>query len=190
MMKKTMIVDKLLRRAASRILNLPVLVDHTVQTSSVSNHYQNPCWFSSLRPTTCLTQRFLCSASTQNKDDHQDPFQYDDEEETTDGWEEEDEVDPEVGDGGDGGGVVLQGCSWGDQALSIAHDVLFLHAADDIKLYAFKTTPRGYVYVRLDKLSHKYLICFTNFSIFFFFFALFNYVAYIIDFYVELLTLL
>ncbi|KAH7569975.1 hypothetical protein JRO89_XS05G0027100 [Xanthoceras sorbifolium] len=63
---------------------------------------------------------------------------------------------PKVGDGGDGGGVVLQGCSWGDQALSIAHDVLFLHAADDIKLYAFKTTPRGYVYVRLDKLSHKY----------------------------------
>ncbi|TXG56644.1 hypothetical protein EZV62_017957 [Acer yangbiense] len=31
-----------------------------------------------------------------------------DDEETTDGWEEEDEVDPEVGDGG---GVVLQGCS-------------------------------------------------------------------------------
>ena len=81
-----------------------------------------------------------------------------DDEETTDGWEEEDEVDPEVGDGGDGGGVVLQGCSWGERALSIAHQVLLLRAdSDDIKLFAFKTTPRGYVYVRLDKLSHKYI---------------------------------
>ncbi|KAJ0094505.1 hypothetical protein Patl1_16701 [Pistacia atlantica] len=75
---------------------------------------------------------------------------YEDEEETeegetTDGWEEEDEAEPELGDGGDGGGVVLQGVSWGERALSIAHEVLLLFG-NDIKLYAFKNTPRGYVY--------------------------------------------
>ncbi|MBA0727666.1 hypothetical protein Golax_000635 [Gossypium laxum] len=76
--------------------------------------------------------------------------------EFTDEWEEEDEtVEPKVGDGGDGGGVVLQGVPWGESALSIAHDVLKLFS-DDIKLYAFKTTPRGYIYVRLDKLSDEY----------------------------------
>ncbi|MBA0631961.1 hypothetical protein Godav_000785 [Gossypium davidsonii] len=76
--------------------------------------------------------------------------------EFTDEWEEEDEtVEPKVGDGGDGGGVVLQGVPWGESALSIAHDALKLFS-DDIKLYAFKTTPRGYIYVRLDKLSNEY----------------------------------
>ncbi|KAB1994345.1 hypothetical protein ERO13_D13G083300v2 [Gossypium hirsutum] len=76
--------------------------------------------------------------------------------EFTDEWEEEDEtVEPKVGDGGDGGGVVLQGVPWGESALSIAHDALKLFS-DDIKLYAFKTTPRGYIYVRLDKLSDEY----------------------------------
>ncbi|XVF85800.1 hypothetical protein PTKIN_Ptkin17bG0146700 [Pterospermum kingtungense] len=79
-----------------------------------------------------------------------------DEGETTDGWEEEDEVvEPKIGDGGDGGGVVLQGVPWGEPVLSIAHDALKLFS-DDIKLYAFKTTPRGYIYVRLDKLSNEY----------------------------------
>nr|KJB80393.1 hypothetical protein B456_013G095100 [Gossypium raimondii] len=76
--------------------------------------------------------------------------------EFTDEWEEEDEtVEPKVGDGGDGGGVVLQGVPWGESALSIAHEALKLFS-DDIKLYAFKTTPRGYIYVRLDKLSDEY----------------------------------
>ncbi|MBA0873721.1 hypothetical protein Goshw_006149 [Gossypium schwendimanii] len=76
--------------------------------------------------------------------------------EFTDEWEEEHEtVEPKVGDGGDGGGVVLQGVPWGESALSIAHDALKLFS-DDIKLYAFKTTPRGYIYVRLDKLSDEY----------------------------------
>lgn len=60
----------------------------------------------------------------------------------------------QIGDGGDGGGVVLQDVPWGEGALSIAHDVL-LQFGDDMKLYAFKTTPRGYVYVRLDKLSNE-----------------------------------
>ncbi|XP_028065245.1 uncharacterized protein LOC114268305 isoform X3 [Camellia sinensis] len=79
----------------------------------------------------------------------------DDEVEPIDLWEEEDDAEPEIGDGGDGGGVVLQNCPWGERALSIAHEIL-LQFGDDMKLYAFKTTPRGYIYVRLDKLSNEY----------------------------------
>ncbi|KAK4395677.1 hypothetical protein Sango_1722000 [Sesamum angolense] len=63
--------------------------------------------------------------------------------------------EPEVGDGGDGGGVVLQNCPWGKRALSIAQDVL-LEFGEEMKLFAFKTSPRGYIYVRLDKLSNEY----------------------------------
>lgn len=100
-------------------------------------------------------------------------------------WEEEEEVEPEVhdfwnvtiqfyfpyffgyicwiwfsssniqiGDGGDGGGIVLRSCSWGEQALSIARDVL-LPFGDDMELYSFKTSPHGYIYVRLDKLPNE-----------------------------------
>lgn len=72
-----------------------------------------------------------------------------------DEWEEEDEAEPEIGDGGDGGGIVLQNCSWGARALSIAQEVL-PQFGDDIELFSFKTTPRGYIYVRLDKLPNKY----------------------------------
>ncbi|KAH9708052.1 DUF150 domain-containing protein [Citrus sinensis] len=125
--------------------------------------FQNPCRFVdvSLKPTSplALSHRFLSSSVTQNKDHYEEhPLQHEETEagETTDdGWEEEDEAEPQVGDGGDGGGVVFQGVPWGERALSIAHEVL-LQFGDDIKLYAFKATPRGYVYVRLDKLSNKY----------------------------------
>ncbi|XP_073299972.1 uncharacterized protein [Primulina huaijiensis] len=70
-------------------------------------------------------------------------------------WEEEDEAEPKVGDGGDGGGVVLENCPWGERVLSIAQSVLE-RFGEDMELYAFKTSPRGYIYVRLDKLSHEY----------------------------------
>lgn len=60
----------------------------------------------------------------------------------------------QIGDGGDGGGIVFQSCSWGEQALSIARDVL-LPFGDDMELYSFKTSPHGYIYVRLDKLPNK-----------------------------------
>ncbi|XAR65294.1 hypothetical protein NMG60_11009367 [Bertholletia excelsa] len=81
----------------------------------------------------------------------------DEEVEPIDLWEEEEENDAEaeMGDGGAGGGVVLQNCPWGEHVLSIAHEVL-LQFGDQIKLFAFKTTPRGYIYVRLDKPSHEY----------------------------------
>ncbi|KAL8114254.1 hypothetical protein AgCh_021197 [Apium graveolens] len=70
-------------------------------------------------------------------------------------WEEEDEAEPEIGDGGDGGGIVLHNCSWGARALSIAQEVL-PQFGDNIELFSFKTTPRRYIYVRLDKLPNKY----------------------------------
>ncbi|XP_057839553.1 uncharacterized protein LOC131049503 isoform X2 [Cryptomeria japonica] len=77
----------------------------------------------------------------------------DDEEGT---WEEEEEeVEAQIGDGGDGGGVVLGDTLWGSKALAIAEEVL-LQFKDDLRLYAFKVSHRGYVYVRLDKVSDKY----------------------------------
>ncbi|KAK6133913.1 hypothetical protein DH2020_032342 [Rehmannia glutinosa] len=76
--------------------------------------------------------------------------------EPIDSWEEEDEAEPEVGDGGDGGGVVLQNCPWGERALSIAQEVLQEFGDEGMELYAFKTSYRGYIYVRLDKLSNEY----------------------------------
>ncbi|KAJ3707220.1 hypothetical protein LUZ61_010925 [Rhynchospora tenuis] len=71
-------------------------------------------------------------------------------------WEEEEEIDPVIGDGGDGGGIVLRDVSWGERALTVAREVLSEHFGEDIALYAFKVSPKGYVYVRLDKLTTKY----------------------------------
>ncbi|KAI3825191.1 hypothetical protein L1987_06668 [Smallanthus sonchifolius] len=78
-----------------------------------------------------------------------------DEVEPIDLWEDEDETEPQIGDGGDGGGVVLHNCPWGERVLSIAQDVL-LQFGDDIEIFAFKTSPRGYIYVRLDRLCNEY----------------------------------
>lgn len=60
---------------------------------------------------------------------------------------------------------MLQNVAWGEKVLSIAHEVL-QQFGDDIKLYAFKTTPRGYIYIRLDQLSHEYVfsLCSMTFS--------------------------
>lgn len=52
---------------------------------------------------------------------------------------------------------MLQSVPWGDQVLSIAHEVLS-QFSDDLKLFAFKVSPRGYIYVRLDKLSNEYVL--------------------------------
>ncbi|KAL5553604.1 hypothetical protein UlMin_041005 [Ulmus minor] len=106
--------------------------------------------------------------TTKSEEDNEDcPFQGEvndegessdvwEEGETTDGWEDEEEVtEPKIGDGGDGGGVVLQGVAWGERVHTIALEVLSMFD-DDMKLFAFKTTPRGYIYVRLDKLSNEY----------------------------------
>ncbi|GMH01796.1 hypothetical protein Nepgr_003635 [Nepenthes gracilis] len=97
------------------------------------------------------------SNTASSEDNDEDPFQYEiaKEETVIDEWEEEDELEPQIGDGGDGGGIVLQNVPWGERALSIALEVL-LQFGNDMKLYSFKTSPRGYVYVRLDKLSNEY----------------------------------
>ncbi|KAK1256919.1 hypothetical protein QJS04_geneDACA016416 [Acorus gramineus] len=88
------------------------------------------------------------------------------EEEEEEEWEEEWEDDyedstaePQIGDGGDGGGVVLRNVGWGERALSAAREVLHTHFGGDggdFTIYAFKTSPSGYVYVRLDKLSNRF----------------------------------
>ncbi|KAG8083633.1 hypothetical protein GUJ93_ZPchr0016g2583 [Zizania palustris] len=70
-------------------------------------------------------------------------------------WEEEDEADPEIGDGGDGGGVALRDVKWAQRALAAAKEVLVEHFGDDVAMFAFKVSPKGYVYVRLDKLTNR-----------------------------------
>ncbi|CAL5091361.1 unnamed protein product [Urochloa decumbens] len=73
-------------------------------------------------------------------------------------WEdsEDDGYDPEIGDGGDGGGVALRDVKWGERALAAAQEVLGEHFGDDLDMFAFKVSPKGYVYVRLDKLTNMY----------------------------------
>lgn len=61
----------------------------------------------------------------------------------------------QIGDGGDGGGVVLRDVKWGQRALAAAEEVLGEHFGDDIAMFAFKVSPKGYVYVRLDKLTNR-----------------------------------
>lgn len=60
-----------------------------------------------------------------------------------------------LGDGGDGGGINLGQTKWGERALALAKDVL-QEFGSNFSLYAFKVSPEGYVYVRLDKLSDKF----------------------------------
>ncbi|RID74755.1 hypothetical protein BRARA_B01841 [Brassica rapa] len=88
----------------------------------------------------------------------EDTFEYKTTEdvEVIDDWEEEEyEVEAKLGDGGDGGGVVLRGVPWGESVLSIASQVL-KESEKDLQLFAFRTSPRGYIYIRLDKPSHEY----------------------------------
>lgn len=49
---------------------------------------------------------------------------------------------------------MLRDVAWGERVLSIAREVL-LQFGDDFDLHAFKVSPRGYIYVRLDKLSNE-----------------------------------
>ncbi|AEE34894.1 unnamed protein product [Arabidopsis thaliana] len=91
--------------------------------------------------------------------DEEDTFEYKatDDVEVIEDWEEDEDEDVEsqLGDGGDGGGIVLKGVAWGERVLSIAAQVL-KQSEKDLELFAFKTSPRGYIYVRLDKLSTEY----------------------------------
>ncbi|XP_016652153.1 PREDICTED: uncharacterized protein LOC103342042 isoform X1 [Prunus mume] len=157
---------------------LPFLLNSPPLSSSSSSYLSGLVGFS-LKPCLTifpfLTLRFVNTESSEDTEDNQDdPFEgcksitFSGEEieeqgtsggweegDTTDGWEEEDVGEPEIGDGGDGGGVVLHGVPWGERALSIAHEAL-KQFGDNVKLFSFKTTPRGYIYVRLDKLLNEY----------------------------------
>jgi hypothetical protein len=63
----------------------------------------------------------------------------------------------QIGDGGSGGGVVLRDVKWGARALAAAEEVLAEHFGDDIAMFAFKVSPKGYVYVRLDKFTNRFV---------------------------------
>jgi hypothetical protein len=63
----------------------------------------------------------------------------------------------QIGDGGNGGGVVLRDVKWGARALAAAEEVLAEHFGDDIAMFAFKVSPKGYVYVRLDRLTARFV---------------------------------
>lgn len=82
----------------------------------------------------------------------------DEEEAEAQEWEEDEDygTEPEIGDGGNGGGVLLRDIKWGELALASAKEVLAEHFGDDVAMFAFKVSPKGYVYVRLDKLTNRY----------------------------------
>ncbi|KAJ4961264.1 hypothetical protein NE237_021174 [Protea cynaroides] len=134
------------------------------ETSRPSSSLRYLFWFP-FKPTSSLsssvTLRFLNTRISYNEKNHADDDKDLDQDETleggetSDGWEEEEEdVEPEIGDGRDGGGVVLGDVPWGEKVLSVAREVLLNFSEMD--LYAFKISPRGYLYVRLDKLSNNY----------------------------------
>jgi len=63
----------------------------------------------------------------------------------------------QVGDGGEGGGVVLGDSSWGPKVLNLANDVLVLFNGD-LAIFAFKVYEESdLIRLRLDKLSDKYV---------------------------------
>ncbi|XP_009621549.1 uncharacterized protein [Nicotiana tomentosiformis] len=137
----------------------PTILQPKQSLHNLCNGLQNGVPFNKLISVSAL--RYLSTNSleeiTPDRNEN-DPLHYETiaDVEPIDLWEEEEEdAEPEIGDGGDGGGIVLQNCPWGEQALSIARDVL-LQFGDDMELYAFKTSPRGYIYVRLDKLPNEY----------------------------------
>nr|XP_016469665.1 PREDICTED: uncharacterized protein LOC107792005 [Nicotiana tabacum] len=137
----------------------PTILQPKQSLHNLCNGLQNGVPFNKLISVSAL--RYLSTNSleeiTPDRNEN-DPLHYETiaDVEPIDLWEEEEEdAEPEIGDGGDGGGIVLQNCPWGKQALSIARDVL-LQFGDDMELYAFKTSPRGYIYVRLDKLPNEY----------------------------------
>ncbi|KAI8539399.1 hypothetical protein RHMOL_Rhmol09G0180100 [Rhododendron molle] len=144
-------------------LPLTLLNPNSPFPSSGSNYSHNPFRLRLVpsKPTSSFCPSTLRLISTTTSEDtgeiQETPAEdeTDEEVEPIDSWEEEDDAEPEIGDGGDGGGVVLQNCHWGERVLSLAHEVL-LQFGDGMELFSFKTTPRGYIYVRLDKLAHEY----------------------------------
>ncbi|KAI3976720.1 hypothetical protein MKX01_008578 [Papaver californicum] len=144
-----------------------LLILHNTSISSSFSTLPYLVKFRNKPPSSSVALRFLNSKLSNQSDkesgkeednDSNNPFGNEnskEEEESSEEWEEEDEGKPEYGDGGDGGGVVFRGVPWGERVLSVANEVL-LQFGDDFKLFAFKTSPGGYIYARLDKLSEQY----------------------------------
>ncbi|KAJ3696697.1 hypothetical protein LUZ61_000402 [Rhynchospora tenuis] len=61
-----------------------------------------------------------------------------------------------VGDGGDGSGISLGSTPWENEALSIAEELSENSFDGDFRIYAFKTSPKLHIYLRIEKLSSKY----------------------------------
>lgn len=59
-----------------------------------------------------------------------------------------------VGDGREGGGVVLAGTWWDKEASSLAKKVS-LSLDGNIQIYAFRTTSNSIIQVRIENLSNK-----------------------------------
>ncbi|CAN8239014.1 unnamed protein product [Cochlearia groenlandica] len=161
---------------ASRRFTSPVVVSVKTVFSSSFSLLPKTTTFTLPRssPFSCSISKFSSSSSSSssspspppktaaasNGDKEEDIFEYKttDDVEVIDEWEEEEEeeeVESKLGDGGDGGGVVLGSVPWGKRALSIAVEVV-KQFEEDFQLFAFKTSPRGYIYIRLDKLSNEY----------------------------------
>ncbi|GAB2234218.1 hypothetical protein Droror1_Dr00003460 [Drosera rotundifolia] len=158
-MRKLILYSPLFRSAARRIgLRSPRLPTPPPTVQCLFEGRRRPSL-----PTPCSSFSFsLRSVSSTTRDTEEDlfPDEPGKEELEKEGlviveWEEEDDAESEVGDGGDGGGIVLQNVPWGERVLSIAREVLE-EFDKDLELFAFKTTPRGYIYVRLDKISNEY----------------------------------
>lgn len=75
-----------------------------------------------------------------------------------------------AGDGGDGGGIALGSKQWEKEALSIAEELSEKSFDGDLKIYAFKTSPKLIVYIRIEKLSSKYVsfLCLKSLPIIYF----------------------
>ncbi|KAG0492275.1 hypothetical protein HPP92_005360 [Vanilla planifolia] len=66
-----------------------------------------------------------------------------------------DDSDPQVGDGGGGGGISLAGTWWDKEALKLAEETS--HSFNGtFKLYAFKTLVNSTIRLRIEKMSTKY----------------------------------
>ncbi|KAL0909878.1 hypothetical protein M5K25_020787 [Dendrobium thyrsiflorum] len=69
--------------------------------------------------------------------------------------DDNEDADPQVGDGGGGGGISLAGTWWDKEALAIAADVS-LSFNGDLRIYSFKTSANSTIRLRIEKMSNKY----------------------------------
>lgn len=69
--------------------------------------------------------------------------------------DDDEDADPQVGDGAGGGGISLAGTWWDKEALAIATEIS-LSFDGDLKIYAFQTSTNSSIRLRIEKMSNKY----------------------------------